>query len=96
MNMIHFEHVEGKDKGEVTLFALSTCVWCKRTKKLLSDLNISYNYVFVDLVEGEEKEEVVEKVKEHNPRCSYPTLVINNETCIVGFKKDQIIESLGD
>ena len=84
------------DKGEVTLFALSTCVWCKRTKKLLMDLNISFNYVFVDLVEGEEKEEVVEKVKEHNPRCSYPTLVINNETCIVGFKKDQIMELLGD
>lgn len=94
--MINFEKVEGKDKGDVKLFALSTCVWCKRTKMLLSDLNVAYRYVFVDLLEGEEKDEVVEEVKKLNPRCSYPTIIINDSSCIVGFKKDQIIDELGD
>jgi len=94
--MIKFEHVKGLNKGDIKLFALSTCVWCKRTKKLLSDLAVEYDYVFVDLLEGEEKEEVTDAVKKHNPRCSYPTLVINNEKCIVGFKKEQIIEELGE
>jgi glutaredoxin len=94
--MIKFEHVEGKEKGDVKLYALSTCVWCKKTKKLLSDLNVAYNYVFMDQLEGEEKEEAVEELKKMNPRCSYPTLVIDGVSCIVGFKKDEIIDQLGD
>lgn len=94
--MINFTHVEGIDKGDVKLFALSTCVWCKRTKQLLTKLGIAYDYVFVDQFDGSEKEEVVDAVKEHNPRCSYPTLVINNDTCIVGFKKELILEKLAD
>lgn len=94
--MIEYTHVDGIDKGEVKLFALSTCVWCKRTKQLLTSLGIAYDYVFVDLLDGDRKEEVTEAVKIHNPRCSYPTLVINNSDCIVGFKKELIEEALGD
>ena len=94
--MIEFTHVDGTDKGDVRLFALSTCVWCKRTKSLLTTLGVSYDYVFVDLLDGAKKEEVTDAVKEHNPRCSYPTLVIHNSQCIVGFKKELIEEALGD
>ena len=92
--MIEYTHVDGMEKGDVKLFALSTCVWCKRTKKLLSNLGVAYDYVFVDELEGDEKEEVTNAVKVHNPRCSYPTLVINNEICVVGFKEELIREHL--
>ena len=94
--MIEYTHVDGTEKGEIKLFALSTCVWCKRTKKLLSNLGVAYDYVFVDELDGDKKEEVTNAVKEHNPRCSYPTLVINNEICIVGFKEELIREQFGD
>ena len=93
--MIRFEEVEGENRGDVTLFALSTCVWCKRTKQLLENLGVAYKYVFVDLAEGEEKEEVMEEVKRINPRCSYPTLSVGDDHCIVGFKKELIKEALG-
>jgi len=26
-------HVDGKNKGKIMLYALSTCVWCKKTKQ---------------------------------------------------------------
>ncbi|RQW78074.1 MAG: glutaredoxin family protein, partial [Methanothrix sp.] len=42
---MNFEHVAGKAKGTVTLYALSTCIWCKKTKELLSTLGIAYDYV---------------------------------------------------
>ena len=41
-------------------------------------------------------EEVRQEVMKMNPKCSFPTIVINDETCIVGFKKDEILEALGD
>jgi glutaredoxin-like protein NrdH len=93
-NMI-MQHVEGQDKGKLVLFALSTCGWCKKTRELIEDLDANYDYVYVDLLQGKEREEVVEMVKKWNPQVSFPTLVINDEKCIIGFKEEEIKEALG-
>ena len=93
--MINVEHVEGKDKGDVMLYAISTCVWCKKTKRLLNQLGVKYDYIFVDLLEGGDRKNVEKEVEKYNPRCSFPTLVINESDCIVGYKEDQIREALG-
>jgi len=92
--MVKIQHVEGENKGKIFLFALSTCVWCKKTKKLLEDLGVEYSYIFMDKLEGKDKDEQMKKLENWNPRCSFPTLVINNEKCIVGFKEDEIREEL--
>ncbi len=90
-----FEHVEGENRGKVTLYALSTCVWCKKTKKLLQDLGVEYSYIFVDLLKGDERKRTLEEVKRHNPKASFPTTVINDNMCIVGYKEKEIKEALG-
>jgi glutaredoxin-like protein NrdH len=89
------QHIEGQNKGKVVLFALSTCGWCKKTRELIEDLDADYEYVYVDLTKGEEREEVVEMVKKWNPQLSFPTLVINDDKTIVGFKEEEIKEALG-
>ena len=89
------QHIEGQNKGKLVLFALSTCGWCKKTKALIEDLNADYEYVYVDLLKGKERDEVVEIVKKWNPQVSFPTLVINDEKIIVGFKEDEIMEAIG-
>jgi len=86
-------HVSGKDKGKIILYALSTCVWCRRTKQLLDQLGVEYNYVDVDLLGGEEKTTATEEVRNLNPRCSFPTLAIDGK-CIVGFDEQKIRESV--
>ena len=93
--MRKIEHIDGDNKGKIMLYALSTCGWCKKTKELLDDLGVAYSFVYVDLLEGNEKENTVDEVKKWNPRCSFPTLVINDCECIVGFKEEQIKEALG-
>jgi len=92
--MSKVEHVKGKDNGKIMLYALSTCVWCKKTKQLLSDLGVEFNYIFVDLLEGVDKDKTMNEVEKWNPRCSFPTLVINDK-CIIGFKEDDIREVIG-
>ena len=86
-------HVAGKNKGDITLYALSTCVWCRKTKQFLEELGVEYHYVEVDLLQGEEKAKTTEEVKKLNPRCSFPTLSINDQ-CIVGFDEKKIEEAL--
>jgi glutaredoxin len=87
------EHVKGEDIGEVKLYAISTCAWCKKTKKLLKDLGVAYDFVDMDLLDENKKEEVEEEVKKCNPKLTYPTLKVNDD-CILGFKKDEIKEAL--
>ena len=89
------EHIDGVDKGKVVLYALSTCGWCKKTKALLSELGVAYDVEFVDKLMGDVRENTIKDVEQWNPRCSFPTLVIRDEICIVGFKEDEIKEALG-
>ena len=84
------EHVKGVKKAKVMLYALSTCVWCLKTKALLDELRVDYNYIDVDLTEGVEKEAVKKKLKRWNPKMSFPTLVLDNRKCIVGFDEESI------
>jgi len=86
-------HVSGESRGDIILYALSTCVWCRKTKQLLDQLGVEYNYVDVDLLEGEEKIKATEEVKNLNPRCSFPTLAVGGK-CIVGFDEQKIRESI--
>jgi glutaredoxin-like protein NrdH len=88
-------HVDGKKKGKVMLYALSTCGWCKRTKALLKELGVEYDYIDVDLLQGDELKEVVEKVVKFNPDSNFPTMVIDDKKCIVGYKEDDIRKALG-
>ena len=78
----------------VKLYTLSTCSHCKSTKKLLNECTIQYEFVDVDLLEGEERKLILEDIKKINPRCSFPTLIIG-EKVIVGFKEKEIREALG-
>ncbi|HEY0196497.1 MAG TPA: glutaredoxin family protein [Methanobacterium sp.] len=89
-----WEHVDGEDKGKIVLFALSTCQWCKKTRLLLEELKVDFNYIYVDLLAGEERNQIVEEVKKYNPQLSFPTIVIGEEKTIVGFNEEGIREAL--
>jgi glutaredoxin-like protein NrdH len=89
------EHTDGIDKGQITLYALSTCVWCGRVKSLLQDMGVAYDYVYVDNLAGDAREKTMEEIKRWNPRCSFPSIVINNSQCIVGFEEKKIREAIG-
>ena len=88
--------VEGdKDKHDVKMYTISTCGWCNKTKKLLKSLDVEYKYVDIDNLSGEERDKAREKLKEHNPDMSTPTMVIDDgEEVIVGYKQDKIEEIL--
>ncbi len=83
-------HVPGRKAGNVVLYALSTCVWCEKTKNLLTELGVEFSYVYVDLLDRDELEKTFEVVKKYNPKGSFPTLVIDGERSIVGFREDEI------
>lgn len=82
------------DDKPVKLYSLSTCSHCKSTKRLLDECTVAYDFVDVDLLEGDERRAIIEDVKKFNPRCSFPTIIIG-EKVIVGYKEQEIKEALG-
>ncbi|NLT21447.1 MAG: glutaredoxin family protein [Syntrophorhabdus sp.] len=86
--------VEGKDKGSLALYALSTCVWCKMMKGFLAKMGIGYDYVDVDTLADEEKAQTIAELKRWNPKCSFPSLVVNGEKCVIGFNEDTLRQAL--
>lgn len=87
-------HVPGKNHGRVMLYALSTCGWCARTKDLLTSLGVEFSYLYVDLLQGEERDLAVQEVERWNPRLSFPTVVINDAKVVVGYQENEIREAL--
>lgn len=77
------------------LYALSTCPYCKMTKKLLDEKGVAYDVVDVDLLTGDERETAVATVKELSGGTSFPVLVADDGEVIVGYDKARIEKVLG-
>jgi glutaredoxin len=82
------------NERSVKFYGLSTCVWCKRTRKLLEDNDVAFDFIYVDLLRGKEQQEAVDQVRQWNRAGSFPTLVVDEEQCVVGYKPDEIKEAL--
>lgn len=78
--------------GQVQLYALSTCIWCRKAKRLLDENGIEYEYVYVDELSSEERCKVLKKLKKLTDKVSFPITVING-VGIKGFDADRIREA---
>ena len=79
---------------KVKMYTLSTCSHCKATKKFLHDNGITFEFIDVDLLHGEDKQRILQEVEQYNPNRSFPTIIIG-KTIIVGFRENDIREALG-
>jgi glutaredoxin len=81
-------------RKKIRLFTLSTCSHCMRTKKFFKDQGIEVEFIDVDLLEGAEREKVMDEVRKLNPDCSFPTICIGDHV-VVGFNEGKIKDALG-
>ncbi len=79
---------------KVKLYALSTCGWCRKTKNFLNENNVVYDVVDVDLLSGEDRQEVMAEVQQWNPRRNFPTIVVDDKEVVVGFNEARLREVL--
>jgi glutaredoxin-like protein NrdH len=90
-----FSKVSGKKTNhKVTVYALSTCIWCKLTKQFLNDNNVEYEFVDVDLTDEEDKQKIHETIQNKGGSLSYPTTIVDDKVVITGFRKDKLKEAL--
>jgi glutaredoxin-like protein NrdH len=91
-----FNEVEGKnDAHDVSVFTLSTCMWCKKCKTYLSDKEIKYKYIDIDNITPKQKSEILEYLREnYKPdRIAYPLFVCDDKI-VVGYNPNEYEELL--
>jgi len=78
----------------VKLYALSTCMWCRKTKALLDELGVAYECIYVNELQGDAREAVLVEMEKVNGSRSFPTIIIDDKV-VIGFKPDEIKAALG-
>lgn len=79
----------------VTLYGLSTCVHCRHAREFFEEHEIPFTCVYVDTLEGDERAQTIAAVKQHNPRVSFPTIVIDQGAkVLIGFHPEELEENL--
>jgi glutaredoxin len=89
--MLEPKHVDGvHDKHKVFLYTLTTCGWCRKTKALLQELGVAYDYIDVDDQQGADRELAKQEVLKWNASLSFPTMVLDDSEAVVGFSEIRI------
>lgn len=90
-----FEKIQGKRNiGKVKLYALSTCIWCRKTKAILDRSEVDYEYVYVDELDADKQARMREEARKLAGKILFPVVVIN-ENVIVGWRESELKEALG-
>ncbi len=88
-------HIEGnKNTHKVLLYALSTCIWCRKTRTFLEEESVDFDFIYVDLVIADERKAAREHIRQYSTSTSFPATIINERDCIIGFKPERLKEYL--
>jgi glutaredoxin-like protein NrdH len=84
-----------KKEHKVFLYTLSTCGWCKKTKELLREKGIAYEYLDVDVLKAEERKAAIEDLQKRNAPLGFPIIIIDDKQLISGYQLEKILGALG-
>lgn len=92
MNVVR---IDGSNKNhKVFLYTLSTCIWCKKTKQFLRDNNVDYEYIDLDTASSDDKKIALEDLKKRKAPVAFPSIIIDGDKLITGYKVQEISEAL--
>lgn len=78
----------------VHLYALSTCPYCRMTKKYLDEHEVAFEMTEVDTLQGDAKEAAIAEVVRLSGGKSFPVLDVDGQV-VVGFNKGRMTQVLG-
>jgi len=78
---------------KVKVYALSTCPYCKRTKRFLEEQKIAHECVDVDLLDDESQDKALDEIQRLTGRQSFPVVVVG-DTVIVGHDEEKLRTAL--
>lgn len=81
-------------KHTVLMYALSTCIWCKRAKRFLSNHRIEYEYIDVDLISQEDREHIERDIIDRGGHLLFPTIIVDNKKLLINPREQELRQVL--
>jgi glutaredoxin len=78
---------------KITVYTLSTCPWCRKTKKFFTEHNIPFSYIDYDLADETTQRRISQEVDAAGAN-GFPYVKINDEV-IVGYQPERYANALG-
>jgi glutaredoxin len=78
---------------KVTIYTLSTCLWCKKTKKYFEEKNIPFEAVDYDKQPEDRQEAMAEEMRAAGCTATFPFIKIGGK-CTQGYNPNEFEELL--
>ncbi len=97
LDTLKYTEVDGPRRDhDITVYALSTCGFCKRCIAWLGNKGFAYRYIHVDQIPLEVKTEVKRILKERfKEDVAFPFAIIDSDKHLVGFIEPDWAKTLG-
>ena len=97
LDTLSYTDVPGEHSDhEITVYALSTCGFCKRALGYLNAKGMAYRYVYMDQVPLATKNEAKKTLKERfKEDVAFPFAIIDEDKHLVGFIEPDWAATLG-
>ena len=80
---------------KVTIYALSTCLWCRKTKKFFEERHIPFEAVDYDKQDEATQDRMMKEMKAAGASGSFPFIKIGS-ACTQGYDPAEFEKLLGE
>ena len=97
IDKLDFTQEEGRiNSNDLTVYALSTCAFCKKAINFLKEKDVAFRYIYLDKINPMVKQTVKSELKQkYESLPVFPILVIDNERAVSGFSEEKWKDILG-
>lgn len=70
------------NKHRVVMYAISTCIWCRKAKMFLANNNVEYEYIDIDRSSQKDREAIRADILRRGGRLLYPTIIVDDKVLL--------------
>lgn len=78
---------------KITMYTLSTCPWCKKTKNFFDERHIPYEFIDYDKASKEEQQRIRETCSSYGEGIAFPFVIIGDDV-VVGYNPQKFMKLL--
>ncbi len=78
---------------KVSMYTLSTCPWCRKTKKFFQERNIPFDFIDYDLASEADQERISKDMMKYTGHIAFPFVRIG-DVVIIGYNPEKFEEGI--
>ncbi len=97
LDQLPYEHITGRrTENPVTVYALSTCAFCRKAIEMLEQEGIEFSYVYLDRLDPELKRAAKDQLRARFESLPvFPVLLVGEEAALSGYSENKWRQIIG-